>query len=86
MIENFENKRRINFEEGYKLYPKQYVLLGHVEHNDNGDIENGIPFAIGNEEDHDDIWDLFYKIMEDEQYGSLFLFYYGPIETAGILL
>ena len=86
MIKKLDNNERIRFMDGYNLYPRQYVLLGHVEHDKDDAIESGVPIAIGDDSDHNEIWNLNFELMSDERYGNLFLFYFGPIEMVGALL
>ncbi|MCL2199787.1 MAG: hypothetical protein FWB80_12785 [Defluviitaleaceae bacterium] len=76
-------EQRIPFDDGFEKYPNKYVLLGHVEEKE-GNIISGIPVAIADRDERDDIWALFVKYMSLKTHGELFLNYFGDVDSTGV--
>ena len=75
----------MQFDDGFAIYPDKYVLLGYVE-EDEGNIVSGIPVAIAECDDRDDIWKLFLQYFKSKTHGELFLSYFGDVESIGACL
>lgn len=76
---------RILFDEGFELYPDQYVLLGYVEEEE-GNVISGVPVAVANREDRNDMWKLFLKCFMEKTHGDVDLNYFGDVESSGVYL
>jgi hypothetical protein len=79
------DNQRISFEDGYDLFPNQYVLLGDTIER-NYAIVSGTVLAVGTDDEHDAMWDLYVEHLLGKKHGRLLLFYFGNIETVGALL
>lgn len=85
MLNNVIHKTRINFDEGFDLFPDKYVLLGYVEEFE-GNIVSGIPIATAERDERDAIWDLFMRYLKQKTHGELFLNYFGDVDSSGVYL
>ena len=82
-----QSNERIQFMDGYDLYPDKYVLLGHMEdRKDENEIESGIVLATGEENDDDAIWDLYADYLTSGKHGRLLVFYYGNVNASGVYI
>ena len=76
---------RINFDDGFYMFPDKYVLLGYVEEQD-GNIISGVPIATAERYERDYIWNLFTQCLNQKKHGELFLNYFGDVESVGVYL
>ena len=85
MIKTISDNKRIQFMDGYDLYPDQFVLLGDTEEREGG-TESGIILAVGDSNDRDAIWDLYFDYLFSKKHRDLLVAYYGDIDTTGVYL
>ena len=85
MLNIIKDNKRIQFMDGYDLYPDKYVLLGDTEDcEDMSGTKSGIVPAFGDECDGDAVWDLFTEYFNAGKHGELLVFYYGNVNAAGV--
>jgi hypothetical protein len=85
MLKLVTDKKRIEFMDGYDLYPDKHVLLGYTkEYEDESGVESGVVLAIGDDEDSDAVWNLYNKYFMTEEHGGLLVFYYGDVYASGV--
>ena len=71
MVSVVNSAERIQFDDGFNIYPEKYVLLTHVEEEE-GNIVSGIPVATADRDARDDIWQLFLQYLNLKTHGELF--------------
>ena len=87
MVQIVQNQERIQHDDGFDLYPDQYVLLGYIEeYEDISGVKSGVVLAIGESSDRDAIWQLYKKYLFSGQFGELYLTYFGAVEASGIYI
>ena len=85
MIQIENQHKRIQFMDGYDLYPNQYVLLGDTEEYENqSGTKSGLVLAVGESTDRDTLWDLYEKYLLAQMHEGLYLFYFGDIHASGV--
>ena len=85
MLRLIQDNNRIQFMDGYDLYPDKYVLLGYTEdYEDNSGTKSGVVLAVGNSEDGDAIWNLFADYFMSGKHEGLLVFYYGNVNASGV--
>jgi len=85
MLKIINDSSRIEFDDGWDLYPDKYVLLGYTEeHEDMSGVKSGVVLAVSENTDRDTMWDLYKKYLLSKQYGDLYLFYFGEIYASGV--
>ena len=85
MLTLINDSSRIQFDDGWDLYPDKYVLLGYIDkYEDISGIKSGVVLAVSENTDRDAIWDLYEKYLLSKQHGGLYLFYFGEIYASGV--
>ena len=85
MVQILQEHNRIEFDDGWDLYPEKYVLLGYTEeHADMSGVKSGVVLAISENTDRDAMWDLYEKYLLSKQHGDLYLFYFGEVYASGV--
>ena len=85
MVKINQTQERIQHDEGFDLYPDQYVLLGYIEeYEEISGVKSGVVLALGNQSDKDAMWELYKEYLFSGQYGELYLTYFGVVEASGV--
>ena len=85
MVQIIQTQERIQHDDGFDLYPDQYVLLGHTEeYEEISGVKSGVVLACGNQRDKDAMWELYKEYLFSGQYGELYLTYFGVVEVSGV--
>jgi hypothetical protein len=80
-----QDNKRIQFMDGYELYPDKHVLLGHtIDYADESGIESGVVLAVADRIDRDSIWNLFNEYLMSGEHGKLCVMFYGDIYASGV--
>jgi len=87
MLNLVDDKTRIQFMDGYELYPDKHVLLGYTEdYKDESGVESGIVLAVADRNDRDEIWKLFKDYLLSGTHKDLFLYYFGDVNASGVYI
>jgi len=85
MVQIVRNQERIQYDDGFDLYPNRYVLLGTIEeYEDISGVKSGVVLAIGDKSDKDAMWELYFKYLFSGQYEATYLTYFGDVEVSGV--
>lgn len=89
MLKYVDDSKRIQFMDGYELYPDQHVLLGYTEdyEDENGaEVESGVVLAVADKNDRDEMWKLYTDYLTSRKHGDLILFYFGNTNASGVYI
>jgi len=85
MVQLTQDNKRIQFMDGYDLYPDKFVLLGETEeYEDMSGTKSGVVLAVGDEADGDAIWNLCTQYFMSGQHGDVLVFYFGNVNASGV--
>jgi len=87
MVQITQEQKRILMDDGYDIYPDQYVLLGYTEeYEDICGIKSGVVLAVGERGDKDAIWDLYENYLFSHKHAPLLVIYFGAVEASGVYI
>ena len=87
MLKIVEDNTRIQFKDGYDLYPDQHVLLGYTKDYENiSGVESGIVLAVAERSDRHEIWKLFSDYLLTGKHKDLLLHYFGEVNASGVYI
>ena len=87
MIQIVQEQNRIQMDDGYDLYPDQYVLLGYTEeYEDISGIKSGVVLAVGDRGDRNAMWSLYEDYFFSGKYEPLLVIYFGAVEASGVYI
>ena len=86
MVEVKNSEKRIAYDDLFDLYEGKYVILGHVEEDEWGNVISGIPVLIAERNERNAVFDQYFRYVEEKKHGKLCYNYFGHVETIGVYL
>jgi len=87
MVQIAQEQKRILMDDGYDIYPDQYVLLGYTEeYEDICGIKSGVVLAVGERNDRDAMWSLYDDYFLSGKHEPLLVIYFGAVEASGVYI
>ena len=87
MVETASIANRIAYDDLFDLYEGKYVILGHCEEDEWGNVISGIPIeVVDGDVDGNEILDLYFRYVKENKHGGLYYDYFGHVETIGVYI